>query len=58
MKPFSGNLVKPRFGQQPIAMNGLVRRIHGLFEPLLDSSKELGFIAELPIFSVQQNLAY
>ena len=37
-------------------MNGPVRRIHGLFEPSLDSSKG-GFVAELRIFSVQQNLA-
>lgn len=37
-------------------MNGPVRQIHGLFEPLLDFSK-VGFIAELRIFFVQQNLA-
>lgn len=37
-------------------MNDPIRQIHGLFEPLLDSSK-VGFITELRIFSVQQNLA-
>ena len=37
-------------------MNDPIRRIHGLFEPSLDSSKA-GFIVELRIFFIQQNLA-